>query len=294
MTLQTHVTVEVDDFDVFFAPLLKEIDGEVSGALRSDSDGDLVTYIAEAKVGLNLIAPYLNKTTRILEIGSGVGALSAFLKSKGYNIKAIEPIGEGFAHMAALQSRLLGCMQDAGDFEIEDKSCDQLSRAQDGEFDLIFSVNVLEHIDDLDGALSSMTDVLKADGVMVHLCPNYRIPYEPHFGIPILLWSSGLTARVFRSQINARRALWNSLNFVTSGRIRRISQRLNLTIRFEDGVMADTVRRLRTDPVFEARHAQGIGKFSTLASSRVAEAVLERWPATWATPMKFTMRKKSP
>jgi SAM-dependent methyltransferase len=40
------------------------------------------------------------------------------------------------------------------------------------QFDLIFSSNVLEHIDDLDGILRETRRVLKADGVAVHILPT--------------------------------------------------------------------------------------------------------------------------
>jgi len=47
----------------------------------------------------------------------------------------------------------------------------------DGHFDLIFSSNVLEHVEDLDGCFSEMKRVLATDGIMIHSMPtgNWKI-----------------------------------------------------------------------------------------------------------------------
>lgn len=42
----------------------------------------------------------------------------------------------------------------------------------DGHFDLVFSSNVLEHIDNLEIALEEMQRVLSSDGIMIHVLPN--------------------------------------------------------------------------------------------------------------------------
>ena len=52
--------------------------------------------------------------------------------------------------------------------------------------DYIFAINVIEHVPDF---LSLIANGIKAktnDGVFRLVCPNYTIPYEPHFNIPII------------------------------------------------------------------------------------------------------------
>ncbi len=58
----------------------------------------------------------------------------------------------------------------------------------DGYFDFVFSNQVLEHVEDLDGALGEIRRVLKSDGHSVHLFPSRDVWREGHCGIPFLHW----------------------------------------------------------------------------------------------------------
>jgi 2-polyprenyl-3-methyl-5-hydroxy-6-metoxy-1,4-benzoquinol methylase len=70
-----------------------------------------------------------------------------------------------------------------------------------GTFDLIFSNNVFEHVRDVQAALATLGALLRPGRVMVHNCPNYDVPYEPHFGIPLLPLRPASTARVLPKSI---------------------------------------------------------------------------------------------
>ena len=37
-------------------------------------------------------------------------------------------------------------------------------------------------------------------GAMIHMCPNYFVPYEPHFGIPLIPFAPRATQRFFRAR----------------------------------------------------------------------------------------------
>lgn len=145
------------------------------------------TYVSEAIFGYKIIEPYLiKKDIRILECGGGWMLLQSYLKSIGYNTVALEPLGKGFDFFGTAKSQLLSCLnnQDINVFEI---GIEELDYKIQGEFDLIFSINVLEHVDNLELAFSKMSNVLSKSGMMIHHCPNYFIPYEPHFGIEPLI-----------------------------------------------------------------------------------------------------------
>ena len=106
----------------------------------------LDTYLSEAKVGWELIAADLSKHSRILEVGSGIGVLTAFLKSQGYEILGLEP-GEkgGFSFMTALSQALMKQLEPGLVPQILDMGAEELSLEAHGSFDLIFSVHVMEH-----------------------------------------------------------------------------------------------------------------------------------------------------
>ena len=79
-----------------------------------------------------------------------------------------------------------------------------------------------------------MRSVLAPAGSMVHTCPNYHVPYEPHFGIPLVPGVPSATRFVLPGRI-ASSGLWRSLNFVTSTGLRRTARRAGLTVEFEPG-----------------------------------------------------------
>ena len=57
-----------------------------------DRIGDtLRLYIAEARFGYGMISPRLPLDGRILEVGSGLGILSGYLKLQGYEVTLLEP-----------------------------------------------------------------------------------------------------------------------------------------------------------------------------------------------------------
>ena len=156
-----------------------------------------------------------------------------------------------------------------------------------GRFDLIFSNNVLEHIDDPVAALHSMRRVLTDGGVMIHSCPNYSVPFEPHFGFPLIPGRPAATRRVLPASISSS-DVWNSLNFVTARQIRQWSTDLGLTTRFRSGALATSVERLGTDTEFRDRHRALAFVGQALVTIRATD-VLRRLPATWSTPMDFIM-----
>ena len=222
---------------------------------------------------------------RVLEVGAGLGLTSAYLSTCGIDVTALEPAGLGFeehATLAATVATTVGSHHDLLTIGAAD-----LDPEAHGRFDVIFSNNVLEHIDDPLEALRSMRGVLVDDGVMIHSCPNYSVPFEPHFGLPLLPGRPAATRRVLPKSISSS-DIWNSLNFVTARQVRQWSADLGLTTEFRSGALATSIDRLGTDTEFRARHRvlATIGK--VLVTVRATDA-LRRLPASWSTPMDFVM-----
>ena len=58
----------------------------------------------------------------------------------------------------------------------------------DGFFDLVTNNQVMEHVDDLDGALREIHRVLKPDGQVLSVFPSGDVWREGHIGIPFSHW----------------------------------------------------------------------------------------------------------
>ncbi|MEM7058124.1 MAG: class I SAM-dependent methyltransferase [Pseudomonadota bacterium] len=256
----------------------------------------LDTYLNEARVGLELAAPHLENTSRILEIGSGIGVLTQFLAAEGFEITGLEPgAAAGFGFMSALGT-VIGQELDLAVSapEILPIGAEKLSPEIHGQFDLIFSVNVVEHILPLDQAMQSLASVLAPDGVMIHLCPNYAFPYEPHLGIPLLPVIPEQTRHLRPGLIQRHQRIWDSVNFVTAGRITRLSQSTGLKTNFRRGVMAAFMDRLQSDPIFRDRQPKLIAGLTRIPGVVSGLAALMRLiPPGLATPMVFTQTHAS-
>ena len=218
-------------------------------------------YLEEAAFGLQYVAPAvaaLPAGARILEVGSGPGILLGEFAHRhpDLDILGIEPMAGGFAFFADLlrknHSENTSLRVHAGGYE---------SFVDDGTFDLIYSVNVMEHLDDWSDFLRFIHARLSGTGRALILCPNYGFPYESHVGIPTIV-NKAVTGRLFKRRIAAFETefdcpgLWQSLNFVHYRAVARVCRELGLECAFDPRICTDMIERLGRDEAFAARHAR--------------------------------------
>lgn len=259
-----------------------------TGKPASEIAALLSTYANESLVSLDLVADHLASATRIMEVGAGLCMLSLFLKKQGYPVTALEPALGGYGIFDQTKDAIL---QHFSTYELEVLTlpAQQLNAAKHGEFDLIFSNNVMEHIPDWCEAISAMATVLSADGKMVHSCPNYTVPYEPHYGIPVFRHFRRLSARLFLPK-RADEEIWNSLNFITCRQVKNFCHAQNLLCRFEKELLIKAFQRVHEDPVFQKRHQGLISIVANLAVKTPFKELLKNIPAGLSTPMIFEIR----
>ncbi len=222
---------------------------------------------------------------RLLEVGAGLGLTSAYLSSCGFDISALEPAGVGFEEHAVLAAGVATVV--GSTHALLTVGAGDLDPGVHGSYDLIFSNNVLEHIDDLPAALKAMSAVMAPDALMIHSCPNYSVPFEPHFGVPLVPGRPAWTRRVLPKSIGAS-SVWASLNFVRASDIRRTATELGLVVHFRSGALATSIERLGTDQEFRARHRLLAVVGRALVATRLT-SLLRRLPASWSTPMDFVL-----
>lgn len=245
------------------------------------------TCAAEVPIGRELIQDLLKPGIRVLEVGAGIGLLAQDLLREGVNVRGLEPGANGFSDSARIGAAV---REFSGtDLKVIDKEASGLTPETDGEFDLIFSVNVLEHMPDLERNLAGMLAVLAPDGVMIHTCPNYHVPYEPHYGLPLV---PGFPQAVTYLKPRLRdEELWRSLNFITASRVERFARNAGLDIDFAPGTMHETIQRIDYDPQFSQRHSGTATRiYGTLKSLGLIGA-LRYLPPALATPMRFSYRR---
>lgn len=261
------------------------------------TNAKLNTYLAEMRYGYDFISNHIPPgKLRILEVGAGLGLLSIYLKSLGHEVVALEPAALSFDFFEATKQEIWSDIKDEQSRpKLVSKLAEELSVEEDGEFDFIFSINVIEHIANVKKATNNMISVLKHDGICVNLCPNYNMPYEPHYSIPLVPGAPQLSRRIFAYKIDQSPDIWQTLNFITYFDVLKMAKSSNVKVHFEKGIFYDTMKRLINDEVFAQRHGRSLtGRMLSLLM-RVNALWFIKWLHPMVTsPMVFTYRHKEP
>ena len=159
----------------------------------------------------SLIQQYLNKNIEILEIGGGIHLLTSYL-NQNYKILSIEP--GGFNPIAdklrkeITKEKLYISKSKLENFKTKKK------------FDLIFSMNVLEHTSNIHNHIKACLKLLKnKNSTLLIFCPNYVFPFEPHFYKWFIPFFPRTTFKFFKKKLiiefdkNKYKRILNSLNF---------------------------------------------------------------------------------
>jgi hypothetical protein len=235
----------------------------------------LVTAAAESAQTLRVLAgAAIEPGQRIIEIGAGLGLTSAYLSSCGFDVTGLEPGGVGFEENSSVAQHLADLAQ--WTYRVLPIGVEALDPVRHGTFSLVYSNNVLEHVDDV-----------ASDGAMVHSCPNYSIPYEPHFGRPLVPVRPRWTARVLPASIRDD-SVWRSLNFIRARDVQTLARALHLDVHFRSGALATSLERLGTDAEFRARH-RALGSVAVVMRRMGLLTLVRRMPSTWSTPMDFML-----
>ena len=209
------------------------------------------TSLAESAQTLRMFDGIHLEDRRIIEVGSGLGLTSCYLARLGHDITSLEPGGQGFEWHSTVTDLLIESLESP--LIHLDIPAEALNVEEHGRFDVVFSMNVIEHVDDPIHLLVVLAGLLSPGGVMIHSCPNYSVPFEPHFGIPLLPIRPATTARLLPSRISTS-GLWNSLNLIRARDVETAASQAGMDVEFTEGILADSLERLGTDEQFAQRH----------------------------------------
>ena len=251
----------------------------------------LKTYANESYVSLELVVQRLDLSKRMLEVGAGLCLLSLFLKQEGYEITALEPALGGYGIFEETKTAILEHCSELR-LEVLTLPAQQLNSDTHGMFDLVFSNNVVEHIPDWQAALNAMMRVVTASGMSLHACPNYTIPYEPHYGVAVFRHFRTLSQRLFLPK-DAELDIWRSLNFITCFNIKRFCQQQELTCSFKPELLYQAFARIERDPLFQARHQGVIAHIARLMMLSPFKQIIRSIPPCLSTPMIFEITHAS-
>lgn len=256
-------------------------------------------YANEARFGLSLIEDDINalpQGAEVLEIGAGILLLSGYLACRGVRIHALEPIGSGFSHFYELQSAVMRHYKKIGlHLHLIESTIEAFPNTNC--FDFVFSINVFEHLGNVELGLTNAYLSLSDGGSLRIYCPNYHFPYEPHFNIPTLV-SKRLTEYIFKStvfkstHIVAAKETWDMLNWITVTQVRRLFRgRFGNKPIFNRLAMYQIIRRVLVDSQFRARRSNWILFFLRVIDRLRLMQLFKFFPVTFSPVMDFRVQR---
>ena len=218
--------------------------------------------LTDVVFGFSEISEVLKKNKNIvsvLEIGSGTGILLNELKTffPHINFKGIDPNESGYHLYKEVYENL-----DKREFNIENIEVEKFSTKEN--FDLIFSLNVFEHVRDWKKYIDQTNKLLKNSGLNFIFAPNYDFPYEPHFVIPIII-NKKITKFFFNKKIKKSEmedtgneaGLWEGLNLIGGREVEKFLKRKSYSYFFDLSIKNRMLDRILNDK--ELKRRQGIG-----------------------------------
>lgn len=259
---------------------------------ETEAKSELKKYKNETFFALRVVGEYLNLDDRIIEVGAGAGLFSYFLKYEGYNIVALEPVGIGYDFMKGAFEAVRDQFPDLK-LEHLNIGAEALDPSTHGKFDFVFSIHVLEHLPDFPDGMNAMESILAENGQMVHVCPNYYFPYDPHFGIPLLPVFPKITSFLLPKRIRDS-GKWKSINFINFGQIKRHANKIGLLLNLKPSLFSEMIQRVEDDEEFAARHGSGISGLiiNILKKTRLIKLV-GLYPTKLSSPIIFELNREN-
>jgi ubiquinone/menaquinone biosynthesis C-methylase UbiE len=200
------------------------VENSVGHLIRTYAKGDpaaTVRDILNARVRNRALARLKRYTTisgkRILDVGSGFGLMLTTFAVNGADAFGIEPDADGF-QSSLKSSRTLLAANGVEPWRAT-AGCGERLPFKDATFDVLYSSNALEHVEDPEKVLREALRVLRPGGILHFEIPNFLSYWEGHYLVPtppifsrsMLAWWVKTVFRrdpAFANTINTLNPIW--------------------------------------------------------------------------------------
>lgn len=221
---------------------------------------------------------------RALDIGSSTGGLSVALGLAGIEVDGVEPSEAGVIASVTRASRR--GLSERVRFRVG--YGEQLPYA-DASFDLVVSIAVLEHVQDVTRVLAETFRVLRPGGHAYFEVPNNLCPFEGHYKLPWLPMMPKLLARQWVKLHGRDPGFLDHLHYMSRGIATRVFRHAG----FE--VFGDVYGDYMLGRVFGAPWSSQRGRLASRRWLRPAVAgIYSRAPLAWFTSRAVAIVARKP
>lgn len=164
---------------------------------------------------------------QILEVGCGTGSFLFSLLERGFDASGID----NSAARLAVATEKIRC------FDYPATWIERLSRQNAlslefnyDSFDIVVGHQFIEHVPSVPIVVFELARLLRRGGSLVLWAPDYRGPFEPHYGIPWPPFASRSTACAWLDVFGRPYGGLDDFNYVTLPQVVAICQGLGLTV----------------------------------------------------------------
>jgi len=219
------------------------------------------TYIGEADFYFSILKPdfqAIKKGSTVVEIGSGTGLLSMYIASLGHKVYSFEPQSSGFTDMLKMKELINECWEvNVPNVDFINDYYSESYFQESEEIEYFLAVNVIEHIPNYGELIQSVRRKMNSNSIFRIICPNYLIPYEPHFDIPIFLNKNStlllLKRKILSSELPDPLEFWNDLSWPTPSKVRRAVHNSRMSVVFSRQTTKSYLERPFMDDSFKQR-----------------------------------------
>jgi ubiquinone/menaquinone biosynthesis C-methylase UbiE len=229
---------------------------------------------------------------KILEIGSGYGMVLVTARKKfNADMYGLEP-GEQFQGAFSVCQDLL--TEQGLSPDVVKKGVGEKIPFEDNVFDIVYSSNVLEHVQDPPKVLAEAVRVLKPGGVMVCVVPNYGSWWEGHYGFFFPPHSPRIVLKSIAVLLGRDPSFIDTLQLVTMGKLRQWLKPLGDHIEVKDVGQDLWEKRVRTLDIAEWSFMAKIKRVVRIINRlRLTDLVIMLGRALhWETPFVLVVVKK--
>jgi 2-polyprenyl-3-methyl-5-hydroxy-6-metoxy-1,4-benzoquinol methylase len=267
--------------DENFRAALRAWINEFHGQIRPYSDLETVRrvdsyvrqedqYREKVRFVLDIFSQRNARPQQVLDLGSSAGGLAVALAQAGLNVQGVEPSAAG---VAAAEIRARRCGVTTAAFQV---GVGEALPYGDQEFDLVVSVAVLEHVQNVERVVRETFRVLKPGGYAYFEVPNYLFPFEPHYKIAWLPMMPKGIGKLYAKARGANPAFLDELNYMNIWIVRRAFSRAG----FVD--LQDFYAQYLAGKASGASWAGGAGRLARMPwSAGPIRALCSAGPAAW-------------